>query len=112
MRPVVFVSLFAIAAMAIPIAHEIFGTKHLTKRNSNAGPTIDFLLATLLTFGGFVWGGGIITKRAINYYFNKKVLYDEERLKKNMMAEARVKKIGIKPQSMESRLIDEVYLPL
>lgn len=56
MRPVVFVSLFAIAAMAIPIAHEIFGTKHLTKRNSNAGPTIDFLLATLLTFGGFVWG--------------------------------------------------------
>jgi hypothetical protein len=112
MRSSVLIPLFAIAAVAIPIVHEISRTKHLAKRNLNMNSTAEILFAALVAFGGFIWSGGIISKRAINYYFNKQVMHDEERLKKNMIAEARVKDIGVKPQHLEARLIDDVYLPM
>jgi hypothetical protein len=111
MRPVILASLFAIAVMAIPVAHEMHRTKHLAKRDGG-DELFAITFQALLAFGGFILGGNIIAKKAINYYFNKKGAYDEESLKKNLLAAARVKNIGAKPQPFEQRLVEEVYMPL
>lgn len=103
MRPVIiFTSLFAIAAVAIPLAIEIEG-KHLQKRGTDA--VVADLIKALVTFGAFIWGGGIIAKRAVRYYFVKLEEVEKEKLKNHLMATARMR-AKIPPQPLESTLVD------
>lgn len=91
MRAIVLYSLFAVAVIATPIVIEIEGGKHLEKRQSN--DVLADVVKALLAFGAFIWGGGIISKRAINYYFEKKAKLDEENRANNVKLNAVIKKL-------------------
>src|SRR5271170_4113595 len=69
MKPIVFIS-FVLAATALPIAIDINGSHQLQKRDGT-NDLIVTIVKALVVFGGFIWGGGIISKRAVNYYFEK-----------------------------------------
>lgn len=81
MKPIIFISVFVLAATAVPIAIDINGSSHLQKRDGTSDLIVSIVKA-LVVFGGFVWGGGIISRRAVNYYFEKL----DERTKQNMVA--------------------------
>jgi len=85
MRPIVFVSLFVLAATALPIAIDINGSHQLQKRDGT-NDLIVTIVKALVVFGGFIWGGGIISKRTVNYYFDKL----DERQKQNLLAVGKV----------------------
>ena len=102
MRPFIIISLFTIAVVAIPLAIEIEG-KHLQKRHADA--VIADAIKALVTFGAFIWGGGIIAKRAVKYYFVKLEEVEKEKLKNHLMATARIQ-AKIPPQPLESTLLD------
>ena len=102
MRPFIITSLFAIAVVAIPLAMEIEG-KHLQKRGNDA--VVADLVKALVAFGAFLWGGGIIAKRAVKYYFVKLEEFEKEKLKDYMMATARIQ-AKIPPQPLEATLLD------
>jgi hypothetical protein len=89
MRTVILYSLFAVAAIATPIAIELKGGKHLEKRGTDA--VIADVVKALLTFGAFIWGGGIISRRAINFYFEKKAKLDAEKRANNMRMNAAIR---------------------
>ena len=79
MRPIILACLFTLA-MAIPVTIEIANEKSLQKRdelNSMLGQT----LKAVVVFGALVWGGGIVARRAIDYYF--KVLKEERKKAEN-----------------------------
>jgi hypothetical protein len=106
MRPIVLTSLFAIAVVAIPVAIEIESGKHLQKRGM--GTVFGDLVNTALMFGAFIWGGGIIAKRAVNYYFVKKEEVEKENIRNQLMATAKMqqKKSEFVPQLVQSTLGD------
>jgi len=81
MKPIVFISLFVLAATALPIAIDINGSHQLQKRDGT-NDLIVTIVKALVVFGGFIWGGGIISKRAVNYYFKQL----DERQKQNLLA--------------------------
>ena len=101
MRKFILTSLFAIAVVAIPLAMEIEKRKHPQKRETDA--VIDGIIKALETFGAFIWGGGIIGKKAVNYYFVK--LEEREKLRNHLMATARIR-AKIPPQPLESTILD------
>ena len=103
MRPFIITSLFAIAVVAIPLAIEIEEGKHLQKRETDT--VIADVVKALFAFGAFIWGGGIIAKRAVNYYFVKLEEVEKEKLKNHLMATARIQ-AKIPPQPLESTLVD------
>jgi hypothetical protein len=106
MRPIVLTSLFAIAVVAIPVAIEIESGKHLEKRGTYT--ILANLVKTAITFGAFIWGGGIIAKRAVNYYFVKKEEVENEKMRSQLMAVAKMqqKKSEFVPQPLESTFVD------
>ena len=103
MRPFIVTSLFAIAVVAIPIAIEIEKGKHLQKRETDT--VIADIIKALVAFGAFIWGGGIVAKRAVNYYFVKLDEVENEKLKNHLMAGARMQ-MKMRPQPLESTLVD------
>src|SRR5271170_22947 len=106
MRPIILTSLFAIAVVAIPVAIEIENGKHLEKRGMDS--VLADLVKAAITFGAFIWGGGIIAKRAVNYYFVKKEEVEKEKIRSQLMAAAKMqqKKAELVPQPLESTLVD------
>jgi hypothetical protein len=108
MRAVILYSLFAIAALATPIAIELEGGKHLEKRGTDT--VIADVVKALLTFGAFIWGGGIISRRAINYYFERKADLDGEKKANNMRINAAYRKMeptAVEEQSAEPTVMDD-----
>jgi hypothetical protein len=101
MRPFIVTLLFAIAVVAIPLVME--EGKHLQKRGRD--PVIADIVKGLVAFGAFIWGGGIIAKRAVNYYIVKLEEVENEKLKNHLMAGARMK-MKMAPQPLESTLVD------
>jgi len=101
MRPFILISLFTIAVVAIPLATETAGI-HLQKRDE---AIIAGLIQAVIAFGAFIWGGGIIAKRAVNYYFMKLEEVEKKKLKDYLMATARIQ-TKIPPQPLDSTLID------
>jgi ribulose-5-phosphate 4-epimerase/fuculose-1-phosphate aldolase len=100
MRPVILCGLYALAVVAIPIAIEINSEneKHLEKRGGTDAVIADAVKA-LIAFGAFVWGGSIIAKYGVNYYFEKKAQIDVEKQKKErqMMAAATMRTSRLTP---------------
>jgi hypothetical protein len=92
MRVVILGMLFAIAVVAIPLKMEMdieSNIKHLEKRSVTDSPIADAVKA-IIAFGAFIWGGGIISRRAVDYYFKKKAEADEEKAKQTMTVMAKV----------------------
>jgi hypothetical protein len=69
MRPFIFVLLFVIAAVAIPIAIEAEGGKRLQRRQRDCFS--DFVMAAI-AYWAFIWAGDYIVKRAVDHYFTRK----------------------------------------
>ena len=73
--------IFAIAIMALPV--EIYTGNHLSKPGA-----IDDVLAegvkAAIAFGLFLWGGGIVAKRGVNYYFKKLEEYETNKTKERL----------------------------
>jgi len=90
MRPIILCGLFALAVVAVPIAFEIEHGKHLEKRGATDNVIADAVKA-IVAFGAFIWGGNIIAKKAVNYYFDKKAMYDEAKKQKDMMDGAMIR---------------------
>jgi hypothetical protein len=101
MKPVVLAGLFALVVVAVPVAIEIGEENHLEKRGGTDTVIADVVKA-LIAFGAFIWGGGIIAKRAVNYYFEKREKYDREHPKTNLMAGARIRNTATKVESHAS----------
>jgi hypothetical protein len=104
MHSFVLFAVFAIAVLALPL--EITVGKHLDKR---AGATDDVLaefLKAAITFGLFLWGGGIIAKRGVNYYFKRLGEYEEKHAKETLIAMARHSDISA-PKLVNVKLGDD-----
>jgi F0F1-type ATP synthase membrane subunit a len=97
MKLIVFISLFVLAATALPIAIDINGSHQLQKRDGT-NDLIVTIVKALVVFGGFIWGGGIIAKRGVNYYFDKL----DERQKQNLLAVGKVHAL-IEAKKMEEQ---------
>jgi hypothetical protein len=102
MRPFIITSLLAIAVVAIPLVLDL-ECKQLQKRTTDE--VAANVVKALIAFGAFLWGGGIIARRAVNYYFVKLEEVEKEQLKNHMMAAARMQ-AKIRPQPLEATLID------
>ena len=79
MRPIILACLFTLA-MAVPVTIEIENEQSLQKRdelNSVLGQTVK----AVIVFAAFIWGGGIVAHRAIDYYF--KTLKEERKKAEN-----------------------------
>lgn len=99
MRPfIIITSLLAISAVAIPLA---FGSECKQLHNRMSDEVVANGVKALIAFGAFLWGGGIIARRAVKYYFVKL----EELEKEQLMAAARMR-AKIRPQPLETTLID------
>lgn len=85
MKPFIFITLFILAATAVPIAIDINESHQLQKRDGT-NDLIVSLVKLVVLFGGFIWGGGIISRRAVNYYFEKL----DERTRKKMIEMGKV----------------------
>jgi dsRNA-specific ribonuclease len=100
MRSIILVGLFALAVVAIPLAVEIQSGKHIERRGSTDAVIADVVKA-LIAFGAFIWGGGIVAKKAVNYYFEKKAQLDQgkerRRGQNQTMVQAAVKKSNLPP---------------
>lgn len=70
MRPLLFLFAFTIAAVAVPLVVDIDGSKHLQKRGTD--DVLAAIVKAALAFGAFVWGGGIIGRKTVDYYLDKK----------------------------------------
>jgi hypothetical protein len=70
MRSLIWFALFIIAVIAAPVALKINPGNHLEKRGTDA--VIADVVKAAIMFGALIWGGGVVSKRAINYYFQKK----------------------------------------
>ena len=69
-------ALSAICVSAIPMAFDI-AERQLDKRHE--GDTITtHILKSIVTLGALVLGGTIISRRAVNYYFQTKEEYDRQ----------------------------------
>jgi hypothetical protein len=68
MRPVFIFLLLTVAVLALPVSIDI-KTHSLAKRRFDV---VAELIRGAITFGVLVLGGGIVTHRAIRYYFDKK----------------------------------------
>jgi hypothetical protein len=70
MRPLLFLFAFTIAAVAVPLVVDIDGSKHLQKRGTD--DVLAAIVKAALAFGAFVWGGGIIGRKTVDYYLDRK----------------------------------------
>src|SRR5579859_1458701 len=70
MRPLILLFAFTAAVVAVPVMLEIGGTKKLQKRDTD--DVIASMVKAALAFGAFIWGGGIIGRKTVDYYFDKK----------------------------------------
>ena len=86
MRSFVLLAVFAIAVLAHPL--EITVGKHLDKRSASDDVLAELFKAAI-TFGLFLWGGGIIAKRGVNYYFKRLSEFEEKHGKDTLLAMAR-----------------------
>jgi hypothetical protein len=90
-----------VVVIAVPLEIEIeTGEKHLQKRGTDT--MIAEVVKAALAFGAFIWGGGIIFRRGINYYFEKKEKIEREKMKHELMVAAKIIKEKPLPMSMES----------
>jgi hypothetical protein len=85
MRAFILFAIFAIAVIAFPI--EISTGSHLSKRSASDDVLAEIVRAAI-AFGLFLWGGGIIAKRGVNYYFQKLDEYEKERAKETLITTA------------------------
>jgi len=88
MKPIIFISAFVLAASAVPIAIDVNGSHHLQRRDGT-DDLIGSIGKALVVFAGFIWGGGIISRRAVDYYFEKL----NERTRQSMMEIGKVHSI-------------------
>jgi hypothetical protein len=109
MRAIILYSLFAVAAIATPIAIELEGGKQLDKRGTDN--VIADVVKALLTFGAFIWGGGIISKRAINFYFEKKAKLDADNRANNMRMDTAIRKVQSTSSAEKKRAAEMADMP-
>ena len=95
MRQFAFTSLFVLTVVAIPLAIEMGSGKHLQKRGTDS--VIADVVKALLAFGAFIWGGEIISRRAVNYYFQKKAEIEKEKMKHESRKNATTIKVWPQP---------------
>lgn len=85
----------------MPLEIEIeTGEKHLQKRGTDA--VIADVVKAAIAFGAFIWGGGIIVKRGVNYYFEQKEKIEGEKMKHELMVAAKMIKEKPLPMRMVS----------
>jgi|SRR2546423_2576332 len=70
MRPLLFLFAFTVAAVAVPLVLDIEGSKHLQKRGTD--DVLAAIVKAAIAFGAFIWGGGIIGRKTVDYYLDKK----------------------------------------
>jgi hypothetical protein len=83
MKPIIFISLFVLVATALPFQLSVNdGTGRLQKREDVTDSIITTVVKAAVLFGAFIFGGGIISRRAVNYYFEK---LEEKEKKKSFL---------------------------
>ena len=70
MRPLLFLFAFTVAVVAMPVLLEIEDRKHLQKRGTD--DVLASIVKAALAFGAFIWGGGIIGRKTVDYYLDRK----------------------------------------
>jgi hypothetical protein len=67
----------AVVVVAVPLEIDVIEDgKHLRKRGTDA--IIADAVKAIVAFGAFIWGGGIIARRGVDYYFGKKAALENE----------------------------------
>jgi hypothetical protein len=95
-----FVCILVVVA-AVPLEIDIVEGRggHLEKRGTDT--VIADVVKAALAFGAFIWGGGIISRRAINYYFEKKEELDRAKVAHQLMVAAKVQDPEKLPHTMD-----------
>jgi len=108
MRRFVVFSLFAFAVVAIPLSLDINGEhiNHLDRRSSDS--LIADVVKACIAFGAFIWGGGIISRRAINYYFDKKAELEKETARNRLMAQAKIQVAKPVPTTPAAQTLEDM----
>jgi len=88
MRILFLFAIFAIAVTALPL--EIYTGSHLSKRSA-MDDVLAGLVKAAIAFGVFLWGGGIVARRGVNYYFKKLEEYEKEKATGHLIAMTRAK---------------------
>lgn len=104
MRSFVLFVVFAIAVLALPV--EITVGNHLDKRAGAMDDVLAEFLKAAITFGLYLWGGGIIAKRGVNYYFKRLSEYEEKHAKGTLIAMARHQDLTA-PELVDVKLGDD-----
>jgi hypothetical protein len=102
MRLLIFVLVCVIAVVvAVPLEIDI-QTKagHLQKRGTDA--ILADLVKAAIAFGAFVWGGSIVARRGVNYYFEKKAIIEREKLRHQLMMKAKLENPQLAALNMET----------
>lgn len=86
MRPLLFLFAFTVAAVAVPLIVDIDGSKHLQKRGTD--DVLAAIVKAALAFGAFVWGGGIIGRKTVDYYLDKKAKMEAQQAQPQQAGQA------------------------
>lgn len=78
MKHIVLIALCTLTATAVSMAIGERNGKHFQKRCTDI--VIADIAKALITFGAFIWGGEIISRRAVNYYFKRKEEIEKEKI--------------------------------
>ena len=70
MKPNLIFAFFAIAAVATPVEVDTNEAQHIRRRD--AEPILATVISLAILFGGFIWGGRIIGRKTVDYYFQQK----------------------------------------
>lgn len=84
MRPLLFLFAFTVAAVAVPLVVDIDGSKHLQKRGTD--DVLAAIVKAALAFGAFVWGGGIIGRKTVDYYLDRKAKMEAQQAQQAQQA--------------------------
>jgi hypothetical protein len=85
MRPLLFLFAFTVAVVAMPVLLEIEHTKHLQKRGTD--DVLASIVKAALAFGAFIWGGGIIGRKTVDYYLDKKAKIEAQQAQQAQQAQ-------------------------
>ena len=108
MRPLLMLFAFTAAVVAVPVMLEIEGSKKLQKR-AGTDDLLAGIVKAALAFGAFIWGGGIIGRKTVDYYLAKKEKLDAQQAQQGQEARnwARIEPVRKKKKASKEKEEEE-----